>query len=230
MIFFLEPFVDAEAYTTVSNIIHFTNIKLIFNIYTMKQDKVYRYFEYIKETINDVPEKYVENVFRKLKVKFEKMFSFDAVEDGEVKKFGEVKKDEEKSKKVSLSDFNLELQSCEFSKYSKIFDNLRVKFNDESYLYDLLITIDLKDAVPQDATKDFSDEDIKTCQLKFKKYDLDNFNLIGELIKTVDISKIDEDLLVELKLEIDQEYGEEEEEFEIETEEEGEEEPTQEEE
>lgn len=190
----------------------------------MKQDKVYKFYDYIKETINDVPEKYVENVLRKLKTKFEKMFAFDSVEDGKVKKFGEISKEEDKKDRVSLKDFNLELQSCEFSKYSKIFDNLRIKFNDERYLYDLLITIDLKDAVPQDPSKDFTDDDIETCQLKFKKYDIDTFNLVGEIIKTANIKDIDEDQLVELKLEIDKEYGEEEEEFEIETEEETEEE------
>ena len=187
----------------------------------MKQDKVYKFYDYLKETINDVPEKYVENVLRKLKTKFEKMFSFDTVEDGEVKKFGEVSKEEEKKEKVSLKDFNLELQSCEFSKYSKVFDNLRVKFSDEQYLYDLLVTIDLKDAVPTDNTKDFTDDDIKTCQVKFKKYDVDTFELLGEMSKTVNVKDVDEDLLVELKIQIDKEYGEEEEDFEIETEEEG---------
>ena len=105
----------------------------------MNQDKVFRFYEYLRENINDVPEKYVENVLRKLKVKFEKMFSFDTVEDGEVKKFGEVSKEEDNKNKVSLKDFNLELQICEYSKYSKIFDNLRIKFSDERYLYDLLI-------------------------------------------------------------------------------------------
>jgi len=187
----------------------------------MKQDKVYRFYEYLKENINDVPEQYVENVLRRLKTKFEKMFSFDYAVGGEIKKFGEVSKEEEKKEKVSLKDFNLELQSCEFSKYSKVFDNLRVKFSDDKYLYDLLVTIDLKDAVPTDATKDFTDDDIKTCQVKFKKYDIDTFELLGEMAKTVDVKDVDEDLLVELKLDIDKEYGEEEEEFEIETEEEG---------
>jgi hypothetical protein len=186
----------------------------------MKQDKVFRFYEYLRENINDVPEQYVENVLRKLKTKFEKMFSTDKVEDGEIKRFGEVQKEEEKKEKMSLADFNLELQSCEFSKYSKVFDNLRVKFNDERYLYDLLVTVDLKDAVPQDTTKDFTDEDIETCQLKFKKYDIDTFELLGQIIKTANIKEIDEDKLVELKMEIDEEYGADEEEFEIETEEE----------
>jgi len=56
----------------------------------MNQDKVFRFYEYLRENINDVPEQYVENVLRKLKTKFEKMFSTDKVEDGEIKRFGEV--------------------------------------------------------------------------------------------------------------------------------------------
>jgi hypothetical protein len=189
----------------------------------MKNERVYKYHEYLFETMNDVPEQYVANVFRKLKKKFEEMFAFDYIEGGEVKKFGEVRDREDKKEKMSLKDFNLELQSCEFSKYSKIFDNLRVKFSDEQFLYDLLVTIDLKDAIPKDKEVDFSSSDIKECQLKFKKYDVDNFELIGELTKTVEIEKIDEDLLVELKIEIDKDFGEKEE-FEIETTQEGEEE------
>jgi hypothetical protein len=189
----------------------------------MKNERVYKYHEYLFETMNDVPEQYVANVFRKLKKKFEEMFAFDYIEGGEVKKFGEVRDKEDKKEKMSLKDFNLELQSCEFSKYSKIFDNLRVKFSDEQFLYDLLVTIDLKDAIPKDKEVDFSSSDIKECQLKFKKYDVDNFELIGELTKTVEIEKIDEDLLVELKIEIDKDFGEKEE-FEIETTQEGEEE------
>jgi len=187
----------------------------------MKQDKVFKYYEYLKENVNDVPEQYVEAALRKLKTKFEKMFAFDVVDDGEIKKFGEAP--EEKSG-MSLRDLNLELQSCEFSKYSKVFDNLRVKFTDERYLYDLLITIDLKDAVPTNPDEDFSDDKIEKCFVKFKKYDNESFELLGQISKTSEIKKINEDFLMELKLDIDKEYGEEEEEFEIETEEEGEEE------
>jgi hypothetical protein len=185
----------------------------------MKQDKVFKYYEYLKENINDVPEQYVEAALGKLKTKFEKMFAFDVVDDGEIKRFGEAP--EEKSG-MSLRDLNLELQSCEFSKYSKVFDNLRVKFTDERYLYDLLITIDLKDAVPTNPDEDFSDDKIEKCFVKFKKYDNESFELLGKISKTAEIKKINEDFLMELKLDIDKEYGEEEEEFEIETEEEGE--------
>jgi hypothetical protein len=53
--------------------------------------------------------------------------------------------------------------------------------------------------------------------IKFKKYDANTDDLIGQITKNVEIKKIDEDFLVDLKIEIDDKFGEEEE-FKIETE------------
>jgi len=190
----------------------------------MSPSKVLKFREFrLNENILETPETYVENALHKLKSKFEKIFSTDKVEQGQIKKFDD--KSKEDSTKISFADFNLELQSIELSKYSKIYDNLKLKFSDDQFLYDLTITIDLKDAVAkpeqqEEGGKDFSSDDIETCQMKFKKYDTDNFNLLGEIIKTVKIKDVDEDMLVELKIKLDEEYGSEEEEFEIETEDE----------
>jgi hypothetical protein len=118
---------------------------------------------------------------------------------------------------MSLKDLGVRLESSEISKYSKMYDNLTVKFSDDAATYNLYLAIDLKDALPKDATKDFSYEDIKTCYIKFKKYDLDTFEVIGQITKNVEIKKIDEEFLVDLKIEMDDKFGEEEE-FEIETE------------
>ena len=185
----------------------------------MKQDKIYRYFEYLKENIQDTPETYVESALRKLENRLKNMFETDKAEGGEVKRFGEVKDKERKEKgEMSFKDLGLELQSLELSKYSKVYDNVKMKFTDEKFLYDMTFTIDLKDAVPTDDTKDFSDKDIENCQIKFKKYDQDDFKILGQLTKTAKISEIDEEYLVNLKIEIDEDGGSEEE-FEIETEE-----------
>ena len=119
--------------------------------------------------------------------------------------------------KMSLKDLGVRLESSEISKYSKMYDNLTVKFSDDAATYNLYLAIDLKDALPKDATKDFSYEDIKTCYIKFKKYDLDTFEVIGQITKNIEIKKIDEEFLVDLKIEMDDEFGDEEE-FEIETE------------
>jgi hypothetical protein len=184
----------------------------------MKKDKIYTYFEYLKENILDTPETYVESALRKLENRLRNMFETDKVEQGEIKRFGEIKDGERKEKgEMTFKDLGLELQSLEFSKYSKSYDNVKMKFTDEKYLYDVTFTIDLKDAVPKDDTKDFSDKEIEKCQVKFKKYDQDDFKILGHLVKTSKISDIDEEYLVNLKIEIDEDGGKEEE-FEIETE------------
>lgn len=189
----------------------------------MNPSKVLKFQEFrLNETILDKPESYVGNLLHKLKVKLEKMFAYDEVDQGKIKKFGDKSKENESG--ISFKDLNLELQSLEISKFSKIYDNLKLKFSDDQFLYDMTITINLKDAVKPPPTegeeqKDFSTDEIETCQIRFKKYDADTFNLMGEIVKTVKVKDIDEDLLVDLKIKVDDEFGSEEEEFEIETEE-----------
>jgi hypothetical protein len=58
----------------------------------------------------------------------------------------------------------------------------------------------------------------KKCQIKFKKYDLDDFKLLGQLVKTAKLDDINEEYLVNLKIELDDENKDTEEEFKIETE------------
>ena len=65
------------------------------------------------------------------------------------------------------------------------------------------------------------------CDIKLKKYDLDTFEVIGQLPSPIDgdkseylkieINKIDEDYLIDLKIELDGK-SDEEEDFKIETE------------
>jgi hypothetical protein len=81
----------------------------------------------------------------------------------------------------------------------------------------LFITISLEEAVPTDKSKDFSDTDIKKCFLKFKKYDLDRGDeLVGQINKNVEIGLIDDNLIVDLKIELEENFGNEGEKIEIE--------------
>ena len=191
----------------------------------MEKDKIYKYFEYIKEDNGEVlqltPQAYVETALRNLEQRLRAMFEIEKAEDGKVKRFGEIKdKDRRDKGKLSFKDLGLELQSLELSKYSKVYDNVKLKFNDEEFLYDITFTINLKDAVPKDATKDFDDSEIENCQVIFKKYDLDNFNLVlGPKNKTAKIKDIDEEFLIKLKVDFEEGTSQKEEEFEIETEE-----------
>ena len=190
--------------------------------------KIRKYSDFInEEIINDTPESYIEIALKQIKRKIDKMFEFQENEEqpedqpidseDNKKSIKRAKAESKDRSKMSLKDLGVRLESSEISKYSKMYDNLTVKFSDDAATYNLYLAIDLKDALPKDATKDFSYEDIKTCYIKFKKYDLDTFEVIGQITKNIEIKKIDEEFLVDLKIEMDDEFGDEEE-FEIETE------------
>lgn len=182
--------------------------------------KVYKYSEFILETMLDTPETYIHTALKKLKKRIEKMFTSAEVVDGEIKRFDQVEGEDKKKKgEMSFQDLGLQIQSLELSKYSKSYDNVKLKFSDEEFLYDMTFTIDLKDALPKDKEKDYSDKEVKKCQIKFKKYSLDDFELVaGPLVKTAELDKIKEEYLIELKIELDESDEGEKEEFEIETE------------
>ena len=168
----------------------------------------------INENVHDTPEEYVKLALMKIKNKLEKMFSGQVKAD-DVEKMSDMKNREEGQ---NFADLGLELQSCELSRYSRTMDSVKIKYTDEKFLYDLTISIDLEEAVPKDKNADFSENDIEKCNIRFKKYDTDKFNLIGQISKNIDLKDINEELLVSLKIELDDEFGSEEEEFEIETE------------
>lgn len=201
--------------------------------------KISKFFDYIREELNDTPEQYVSLALMKLKKKIDRIFEPEEEEDfdepwrniftDDYEKKSKKEKDlksakrqgkdkEGKEKNISLRDLGVRLESSEISKYSKLYDFLTVKFSDDQSTYTLIIIIDMKQAIPKDATKDFSPDDIEKCFIKFKKYDLDTLDIVGEITKNIKIKKISEDFLVELKIEIDEEFGGEKE-LEIETEE-----------
>jgi hypothetical protein len=184
--------------------------------------KIVKYQEFIKEELQDTPETYVATALNNLKRKIDKMFEFqsDDENDKEENKEQDIKSVKKKSKeKMSFEDLGVRLESSEISKYSKLFDSLTVKFSDDQNTYTLIFMIDLKDAMPKDPAKDFDIDQIEKCYIKFKKYDLDTFEVIGQLSKNVEMKKIDEDFIIELKLELDEKFGDsDEEKFEIETE------------
>lgn len=190
--------------------------------------KIRKYADFVnEEIINDTPESYVDIALKQIKKKIDKMFEFQEEEEEQPEEQSEEGKGEKSIKrakaeardksKMSLKDLGVRLESSEISKYSKMYDNLTVKFSDDDATYNLYLAIDLKEAMPKDATKDFSYEDIEMCYIKFKKYDLDTFEVIGQITKNIKIKDIDEEFLVDLKIEMDDQFGEEEE-FEIETE------------
>jgi len=195
---------------------------LKFNIYNMK---IIKYTDFIKENMYETPENYIGSALNRLKRKIDKMFDYQEGSEenypveGEESTPEKIKKIKTKSKdKMSFEDLGVRLESSEVSKYSKLYDSLTVKFSDDSATYALIITIDIKEGIPKDKEKDFDIDDIEKCYMKFKKYDLDTFEVIGQITKNVELKKIDEDFLIDLKIELDDKFSDEDEEFKIETE------------
>ncbi len=171
--------------------------------------EIKKFVDFIRESISDTPEEYIKMELTKLKRKIDGFFE-KKEEESDGNKVSNMSdalkkgKDQEKSEKtISFSELGLQLQSSEISKYSALYDNLVVKFSDDEFLYNLYVTIPLKEAVPEE---DGESKNIKKCFLKFKKYDLDHFDLIGQITRNTDIDKIDEDYLVSLKIDLDDEF------------------------
>jgi hypothetical protein len=184
--------------------------------------KIRKFVDFINEELNDTPESYIEVALKQLQKKIGDMFKDQVDLEDEKEKEGNISimkaKGKGKEKKLSFKDLGVQLESSEISKYSKLYDSLTIKFSDANATYNMLLLIDLKDAMPKDPTKDFSFEDIETCFIKFKKYDLQTFEVIGQMTKNVKIKDIDENFLVELKIELDEKFGDEDEKLEIESE------------
>lgn len=179
--------------------------------------KIIKYVDFIKENLQDTPENYISIVLNKLKKKLDKIFDYREDSDDTVLKPEELQR--VKSDKMTFKDLGVRLESSEVSKYSKLYDSLTIKFSDDQNTYTLIIMIDIKEAIPEDKEKDFDPlEDIKKCYVKFKKYDLDTFEILGQMDKNVKIKDIDENFIIDLKIEIDDKFDESDDEFEIETE------------
>lgn len=183
--------------------------------------KIIKFGEFINENVHDSPEEYIKIRLSKLKRKIEKYFEPEEPINGELIKMSDaLKKGKEKEgeeSKLSLSELGLNLESSEFSKYSSVNDSIKFIFTDSEARYDLYITIPLDLAIPKDKNKDFTDKEIKSCFVKFKKYDLENFELVGHISKNSEIDTIDEDYIVNLKIELDDEFDADSERLEIET-------------
>ena len=179
-------------------------------------------FEMFKESINedltyDTPNQYILMALKKLQLKINKFFDYVPEKTGEL---GEPIKsprseDDDKSK-ITFKDLMVTIDDSEVSRYSKTNDSLNITFSDSDYVYKLIILINIKEGIPEDKEKDFSFKDVKNCFIKLKKYDINTYEIIGEISKNSKISKIDEEFLIELKIELDENFNEEEE-FEIET-------------
>jgi len=183
--------------------------------------KIRKFIEFINEEFNDTPESYIKIALTNIKKKIDKMFEDQIDLEDEKEGNSSIMKAKANAKdksKITFRDLGVQLEDSEVSTYSKISDSLIIKFSDASFAYDLIFLIELKEGMPKDPTKDFSYKDIENCFIKFKKYDKETLELFDTLTKNVKIKDIDEEFLIDLKIELDEESGDEDEKLEIETE------------
>lgn len=166
--------------------------------------KITKFHEYIKETLNDTAEDYVEQALRDILDKINEMFPEDENEESEDEliSFAQArKKGDEKAaaaKKINFKDYGAELIDANISRQS---GTLTVTIEEAEAWYKIYFMIDIKQAVPTD-TEDFDFEKIKDCRIKFVRYN--NGDKIDKKIsETVPLKEIDEDKLIELKLKVD---------------------------
>lgn len=166
--------------------------------------KITKFNQYIKEQMNDTPEKYVEQALRDILDRIKKMFPEEGAEEpeDEVISFAQARQKgqekEERSKKITFADFGTNLVDANISRDAC---TLTVTIEEAEAWYKIYFMIDLKAAVPA-GDKDFSHKDIKDCKVKFVKYD-NGDKIAREISETVPVEDIDEEKLVELKIEAD---------------------------
>lgn len=186
--------------------------------------KIKKYTEFILETAPI--ESYSNDLLTQLKIKIQKMFEFqkDEVDDSDDMTIKKAKLSSNDKNKPTFKEFGLNLESLELSTKS---NSLTLKFSDDECAYTFFISVKAAEVandivknsgdVPEDAD-DFRTEDIKKCRISFKKYSNDNVSeILGQIPeRNVDPKEIDEEFIINLKLDVDDKYGEKEE-FVIET-------------
>jgi hypothetical protein len=167
----------------------------------MKVNKILKYIEFIKEEMTDTPETYIKGKLNQLKIAIDKLFDEEATGTEEDEKPETISKgkardnDRKKKQKLSMADMGVTLDSSEISVYSQTDDTLTVKYSDQEGTYNLLFSINIKDGISKDPNADFSEDDITKLFVKFKKYGIDNIDLIGQTTYNVTVTREDSEFM-----------------------------------
>lgn len=140
------------------------------------------------EKSHENPEEYIGNKLDQIKHKVDKMFAEDSVEENDP---------------ISFKEMGLKLESSEICKFSKMYDSLQVKYSDDKFFYSIYFIIKLDQAMNG---KTPSEDSIKKCFVKFRKYRIKDVELIGKISKEVEIKDINKELLISLKDDLDKKF------------------------
>lgn len=173
----------------------------------MKIKRFNQYTDKVNE-MHDTPESYIATALNKLKRKIDKMFEYTDSKKQGGKILSAEGLEKKNPKNITFKDLGMVLDSSEVSKYSKLYDSFTIKFRDANNAYTLIIMIGIEEAMPESDEEEFSSDKIEKAYIKFKKYDSEGMELIGQIDKNVEIDNIDESFLIDLKIELDDEYDE----------------------
>ena len=161
----------------------------------MKVNKILKYIEFITEERSDTPETLMKSKLDELDSAIFRLFDGEATGTEEDEKPETISKgkardnDRKKKKKLSMVDMGVTLDSHEVSVYSPTDPTLTVKYTDQEGTYDLLISINIGDAVAKDPNVNFTSDDVKKLYVKFKKYTIDDIDLIGQTTHNITVDK-----------------------------------------
>lgn len=177
--------------------------------------RIKKFYEFINEELKTDPVNYIGLLLKELKHKIDSYFD-DNSKPGEVLNYSTLNNKEEKE--MSFQELNLHLNSSEISTINKIEDSLTIKFDDGEAEYSLLIAVPLKSN-----TEAIDVDDIRSCQIKLKKYNFETTDYIGEIEEPVDgddsiLKLIDEDYIINLIVKLNDRFSDDQEDFKIETE------------
>lgn len=152
------------------------------------KNKILKYYDFIKEELSDTPQSYIKNKLKQLQKAFNDLFEDESenVEDAEFISIEDAKKNKKSGKK--LSDLGVKMDSSEISLYSQTDDSLTIKYSDDEASYTMIIFINIKEGLEKG--NNFSEDDIKKIDVKFKKY-LNDIDLIGETRYSINIDRKD---------------------------------------
>jgi hypothetical protein len=150
------------------------------------KNKILKYYDFIKEELSDTPQSYIKNKLKQLQKAFNDLFEDESEndEDSEFISIEDAKKNKKSDKK--LSDLGVKMDSSEISLYSQTDDSLTIKYSDDEASYTMIIFINIKEGLEKG--NNFSEDDIKKIDVKFKKY-LNDIDLIGETRYSIDIDR-----------------------------------------
>lgn len=158
----------------------------------MKVNKILKYIDFIKEEMTDTPETYIKGKLNQLKIAIDQLFDEESSSQDQpetISKEKAIDNNRKKKQKLSMTDMGVTLDSSEVSLYSQTDDSLTVKYSDEEGTYDLFISINIKDGIPKDPNANFSEDDINKIYVKFKKYTIDDIDLIGQTTHNVTVTR-----------------------------------------